>query len=112
MRRWTRFSVRTLLLAVTLLCVWLGWQAYIVRERKELRTLIQNRGGWIDQSVNDDPFLDDTGIVPLPPDLPMVRQWLGDENVHRIILIGDAVTVGERARIERAFPEAVIRPAD
>src|SRR5205085_538439 len=33
-RRWLTFSVRTLLIAVTILCVWLSWQVSIVRERK------------------------------------------------------------------------------
>jgi len=31
-RRWLSFSIRTLLIAVTIFCVWLGWQVSIVRE--------------------------------------------------------------------------------
>ena len=33
-RRWLRFSLRGLLVVVTALAVWLGWNVYVVRERK------------------------------------------------------------------------------
>ncbi len=36
-RRWFRFSLRTMLVVVTALCVWLAWESSVVRERRELR---------------------------------------------------------------------------
>lgn len=38
-RRWFRFaySLRTLFLVVTALCIWLGWNANIVQQRKRMR---------------------------------------------------------------------------
>ena len=44
-RRWLRFSVRTLLAAVTIVCLWLGWQVSIVQERKMARREIEATGG-------------------------------------------------------------------
>ena len=41
--RWLRYSIRTLLVAVTIFCVWLGWQFRIVRERKAVLDLVQSR---------------------------------------------------------------------
>ena len=43
-RRWFQFSLRTLLIFVTLAAIplgWLGWQAHIVRERKAMLGLIK-----------------------------------------------------------------------
>ena len=50
-RRWLTFSLRTLLLAVMIFCVWLGWQWRIVRERELVRALIAERSGTV---VDDD----------------------------------------------------------
>jgi hypothetical protein len=33
-RRWLRFSLRTMFVAFTVVAVWLGWNVYIVRQRK------------------------------------------------------------------------------
>jgi len=46
-RRWLRFSVRTLLVAVTIFCVWLGWQVNWVRERRIARQRISFANQWI-----------------------------------------------------------------
>jgi hypothetical protein len=38
-RRWLRFSIRTLLVAVTIFCVWLGWQVkWISARHSQLKT--------------------------------------------------------------------------
>jgi hypothetical protein len=34
-RRWFRFSLRTFLLVFTAVAVWLGWNVYVVRQRRE-----------------------------------------------------------------------------
>ena len=49
-RRWFQFSLRTLLIGVTLLavaCGYVAWQAKIVRDRKDaLREIVANGGTW------------------------------------------------------------------
>src|SRR5262245_42717557 len=42
---WWRFSLRTLLVGVTLLAVWLGWNANTVLQRKAMRRWIERIGG-------------------------------------------------------------------
>ena len=44
-RRWLRFSLRTLFIVVTLLCVWLGIQVNAARRQREAVTAILNIGG-------------------------------------------------------------------
>ena len=43
-RRWLRYSIRMLLVAVTIVCVWLAWQLHQVRERRALIKRIQADG--------------------------------------------------------------------
>jgi hypothetical protein len=63
-RRWFRFSLRTLLIAVTLLCVWLGYETtQAVRQRRAVE-LVNGIGGEIyyahqrDAKGNNNPMLD------------------------------------------------------
>jgi hypothetical protein len=99
-RRWLRFSSRTLLIAVTIVCVLLGWQVSIVRERTTLR----------DQFRESLEFLDSDDVDPLgapvqPPRLSWIREAMGDRAVQRItykFYVGDA----HLAELRRAFPEA------
>jgi len=35
-RRWFRFSLRTLFVVVTVVCIWLGWNWRTVRSRQEI----------------------------------------------------------------------------
>lgn len=44
-RRWLRFSLRGLLVAVTLVCIWLGWNVERKRRQQELISAIQELGG-------------------------------------------------------------------
>src|SRR5690349_1798040 len=111
-RRWLRFSLRTLLVAVTTLSVWLGRQAWIVHERKLLRSLIEERGG--DFTVfEEDPLATSApaAVATLPPDPsppPLVRRWIGDQSIDFIHYRAGSLTAGEVRRIKNAFPEAVI----
>ncbi len=46
-RRFFRFSLRTLMIVVTVFCIWLGWQVYTARQQREAIIVIQNLGGWV-----------------------------------------------------------------
>jgi hypothetical protein len=43
--RWPRYSLRSLLLVVTVLCLWLGWRFLMEQERQALIRQIQDAGG-------------------------------------------------------------------
>jgi hypothetical protein len=104
-RRWFQFSLRTLLIGVTLLAVaggYVGWQATIVRERERLRQHVLIR-------VN--PFDDEEFTVLRQPESDAGVNWLGR-------LLGDqdapseyvSKTISEEdlKRVEDAFPETEI----
>jgi hypothetical protein len=110
-RRWFQFSLRTLMIGVTLLAVPLGYvglQAKIVRDRKALR---DSCAGVAYFAVEDVIFT----YPPTPPrkaPIPWIRECLGDEGVFSILCINDIDrNVADRLRV--AFPEAeIILPAD
>lgn len=96
-RRRFQFSLRTLLIGVTLLslpCAYIGWQAKIVRERRAMVA-----------SLSDEPFAmvvlwsDDFGISA-------IRRWLGDHAYCIIELPERDDEMGNRYM--KAFPEASV----
>ena len=46
-RRWFRFSLRMLLVVVTVLCVWLGFKVNAARRQKEAVEAILKAGGQV-----------------------------------------------------------------
>jgi hypothetical protein len=98
-RRWLRYRIETLLIVVTLTCVWLGWRASIVPERKALLQLLQDRQCRVDRW---------TQTTEEPEPIAAYRKLLGDFAIARICY-SDRVTYVEHQRIKRAYPEAQIR---
>ena len=91
-RRWFQFSLRTLMIVVTLLaaaCAYVGWQAAIVRERKSL----------IDSDAHARLEIESDAAVPT------VRRWLGDHS-YRFIYVR---TRAEIQTFKDAFPEADVK---
>jgi hypothetical protein len=43
-RRWLRFGLRTLLVLVTLLCVWLGWFMHGVQKQRKAAARLEKYG--------------------------------------------------------------------
>jgi hypothetical protein len=89
-RHWYRFSLRKLLVLVTVVCVYLGWAMNWIRQRHEFLTrpnTIPSYG----QSVNRAPW-------------PIL--WLGESPV-RLLLVEDA-SDEQFEEAERLFPEASI----
>ena len=113
-RRWFRFSLRTLFLVVTVFCLWLGWQASVVRERKSLLRSLEN-----DPHLLFDPLHTSFGPGKMVltfgtltnhrdgPYVPWFRRMLGDDNVTSLGLPSE-MTEEDLRRFKIAFPEAVI----
>jgi hypothetical protein len=123
-RRWFQFSLRTLLIGVTLLavaCAYVAWQARIVRERRALLLLIESREyGWYsgERSASHDfpPAASGHDLAASGHNLTAgktedrpawIRHWLGDETVY-LIWLRNTVPSSEAVLIENCFPEAVV----
>jgi hypothetical protein len=84
-RRWFRFSLRTFLVIVTLICVWLGWKINEARKQKQAVEAIQANGG----TVLYDFEVDENGepIQPNPTPGWLVR-WIGVDYLHNVVSVG------------------------
>ena len=103
-----QYSLRTLLIVVTLLaipCGYVGWQAKIVRDRKTMRVRIAGRGGY---STEPDSF--PITYMKLGPDFRVswIRQRLGDFPVAYIYYGSDSPA--DVPEIQECFPEAIVKP--
>jgi hypothetical protein len=94
--RWFQFSLRTLLIAVTLSAVplgYVGWEAKVVAGR---RLLLESQCSCIVGEISDEKRT-----------IPLIRRCLGDiQCIH--IVAKDEVTDAELERYRDAFPEAVV----
>lgn len=122
--RWS-YSLRLLLILVTLPAGWLGWEIHEVRQRKSMMQWIESHGGSVATYV-ESVWYSDFGTVKIKhtklryiasygskgePTVSRIRQWLGDVPLN-YIHIPVEVTAQERARIESLFPEAdVFQPS-
>jgi hypothetical protein len=99
-RRWVRFSLRTLLVGMTVLCVWLGFKVNTARRQKEAVDAILKAGGEVrfDYQVVPDPggnsSLRAYDVTLLPPGPAWLRKLIGDEYFRSV------------------FTVVVLRPAD
>jgi hypothetical protein len=107
-RRRFRFSMRTMIVAFTVIAVWLCWNVRVVQQRKELwasltsqglvETHIVARTSGVMRWVSYPPS--SRGILP---DLSLIRQVLGDELRPSIVYSGS-----DPELVHSVFPEAVI----
>ncbi len=129
-----RFRLRTLLLAITAVAVWLGWNVHIVQRRNELRRTGADHGAhfvsyW--EGAATAPKADKDRTAPTvmayfdaqrktsqsfggssvsiesptaSADLPLIRRWLGDEPVVWIVLTDPT----QLPTYHASFPEAFI----
>lgn len=96
LHRLTRFRLRTLLIVVTVLCIYIGWNAAIVRPRVRMLAELERTGGLIK-------------LVPLSDDqqnLSLVRRWLGDQLVTAKFV--NSCTDYELAALTVVFPETKV----
>ena len=98
-RRWFVFSLRTLLVLITVLSVWLGSVTNQVRERRAALADLRGRGAWISTSTRAPGNRHLTAI-------PIFRRWLGDVAVQYVNLFPEnGATEDEIRRLQPLFPE-------
>ena len=104
-RRRFQFRLRTLMIGVTLLavpCAYVGWQAKIVRHRRDLLKGLRDRSIRYELTTNYPQLTD-------PPRIPLIREWLGDSAVWAIGYRPNSSPPNlDELRIY--FPEAIIGP--
>jgi hypothetical protein len=108
-RHLLRFRLRTMLIVVTLLCLYLGWQSYIVRQRRMAMAEVSKNSAF--QLTLADAYVKSYppgSNIDAPATVPLVRSWIGDQAVQTIWYtphLGE-FSKGELARLSRLFPEA------
>jgi hypothetical protein len=110
-RRWFQFSLRTLLIAVTLLAVplgYAGWQAKISRGRAAAVTEVMGSGGMVigAEGLSPSKLASDRDYS-----IPFLRRWMGDHAVLQIFY-KRGTTDDDVRRLRRLFPEARIDELD
>ncbi|HUY34671.1 MAG TPA: hypothetical protein VMV69_18140 [Pirellulales bacterium] len=96
-RRWAQFSLGTMFLVVTALCVWLGLHVEAVNRQRAVVAAIRALGGecYYDYEADGNPFADS-----VPPGPEWLRECLGIDHLASIT----AVHLYKRAQIPRALP--------
>jgi hypothetical protein len=121
-----RYSLRMLFVLVTVCCLWLGWNASVVRARRDMLRDVESRGGraiegFVLEGGQPLAWLDSTNMVPASgamcePVLPSsespssIRQLLGDATVGVIYLPSSEFSNEDAQRIQAKFPEALLLP--
>jgi hypothetical protein len=90
-RRWYQFSLRELLIVVTLLCLWLGYSVNWIRQRQDFRAV---HSFWEVTYVNGSP------------DAPALLWVFGERAADA--WDAERLTDEERKEARRLFPEADI----
>ena len=111
-RRWFRFSLGAMVLAVTIVALWLGWDLAFIRERQEW---LRDNPGLVLTGGQAEVWRADGSVVRLirpsaarEPFVPVWRRWLGDAPVA--IILDIELTDNQRATVARLFPEAELVP--
>ena len=125
-RRWFQFSLRTLMIGVTIFCVVMGGyaarEAKIVRERRAWGATDGNAAGlFVRSSVRENQAWEAAtykshfifshprefahGDASQSPSL--IRRWMGDET-QEMVVVGIADSVSEKQAAAELFPEATV----
>ena len=108
---WFRFSLRSLLVVVTVFCVWLGWEIHIVRGRQQALRWVKDRGGWYSEAlpvtaadyICSQPARDKLREALNRTSISSVRGWFGDKAIFEIHMPNNA-TNADGLRITSLFP--------
>ena len=94
--RWSRFSLRTMLVLVTLLCVYLGWLMNWKRQREAVLLNSHNRAPLIGEY-----FVEEGQQPPFPLAFFFVKGI-------RVVIPGPSARDEEFKRLQSLFPEAKV----
>jgi hypothetical protein len=102
-----RYNLRTLMLVVTLLCLWLGWEFNAIQERRAIVEWTVANDGLVYNGGSHIGFFDGSfsTLTFTPASMPFWRRWMGDVAALEITLPASA-TARDHRRAQRAFPEA------
>jgi hypothetical protein len=100
-RLWFRFSLRRLLLAIAIIAIWLGWNAYQLRLRRSAEQYLATKG------INGSAIAYGWPEKPWKS-LPIGLRLLGVKPVRSIDLQQLVITDEEVDTIQALFPEADI----
>ncbi len=118
-RRCLRFSLRTLLVLVTVLGAFLGWfvsEWRFVRDRRQSQATLSEKAGETGYALpypgsmvaNWPEPMPDSAEAPLqPPTVPLWRQWLGDEPFG-LVVVPDTWPKNEVLKVRSLFPESFV----
>ena len=101
-RRWFQYSLRTFLVAITVLAVWLGVKINAARRQHEAVTAILKAGGSIAYSYQ--ATTDPDGLIKIDPHASphvpsWLRNWLGDDFLFEVVeasFLGNGRTIPAR----------------
>ena len=102
-RRWSRFSLRMMLVVITVLCVWLGLKVNAARrQRTAVAAILGDRGRIIFDyqmvPIAGEPDTFDVDANSLPPGPAWLRQLFGDDcfrNVVSVVFLGGRIAQSE-----------------
>jgi hypothetical protein len=102
-RRWFTFSLRTLLVALTALGVWLGWELRIVRARQDMERFFHDWEFDVEYAGGD--LWNCGSDCGHPENVSRLRAALGDRPVV-VIHCPWPIPADRFARLKELFPEA------
>jgi hypothetical protein len=107
-RRWFQFSLRMLMIVVTVLapiCAYFGWQAKIVGEQTAMLESIKAIGGGYWDVAPPEPAIGYDWKNSYEP--PFIRRRLGEPRIH-VILLPYGYPEAETDRVIESFPGALV----
>ena len=104
-RRWLRFSLRGLLIVVTLVAVWLGWNVHVVRQRKAALAELRSSGKLL--AAYSVAMMGEMQVTRLSSEVQVtfVRKLLGDDPMA-FIYFSPSAPISDLRRAKVLFPEA------
>src|SRR5262245_49854594 len=104
MRFRPRFSLATLFLVVTAICVWLAWNVRLIHERTVIAEMILSRHGTIGGKGDLQPGIDYRGLKTVN-EIPTLWKLFGIKPIGNVWIPTDEFTPEIERRLLATFPE-------